>query len=218
MSPILHETGLYWKYYLLFLQCSNFIEHPIFLFAKSGDSRLEYKADETVLQRSLKVMLESFGFSLVGWSWKVFKLRCDIIRFLILCWLHGGWSRKGETGSKDIDLNRGKGSFEPGLQSSDSQATDSRDILEMEATGLVEKGWVFMLAILFCYRHGIFFLESLWPSEHTLPIVLGLKTVWRLEFCAIFHMAQLLVSLKHMLRLNSEPVTLSQFITTWLSG
>lgn len=52
---------------------------PVFLFAKSDDDKLESKANETILCRSLEITQEIF---LVGWFWKEFWLKSEIIKFL----------------------------------------------------------------------------------------------------------------------------------------
>ena len=109
MSQILHEACLHGKHYSLFFQKFKFSGNSSFLFAKSGDSRVQHRWDHII------EVFESFDFSLVRWSWKVLKLSCDIIRLLIFLWLHEGCSRKGETGSKNTDLNGEKGGFQPTL-------------------------------------------------------------------------------------------------------
>ena len=59
------------------------------------------------------------GISHFGFILNIDNTQCcqpgDIIRLLIFLWLHEGCSRKGETGSKNTDLNGEKGGFQPTL-------------------------------------------------------------------------------------------------------
>lgn len=157
MSQILHEACLHGKHYLLFFPKFKFSGNSSLLFAKSGDSRVQHRWDHII------EVFESFDFSLVGWSWKVLKLSCAIIRLLIFLWLHEGCSRKGETGSQNTDLNGEKGGFGTRVTTKNFSGNRLQRDFGDGSHGLAEKAWVFVLAIFICHSLCIFVFESVWP-------------------------------------------------------